>query len=74
MSSAPVPKPYTPRELARLRKIAASGKSSREASKLMRRPHAGLRFKAMVEKIHFFSVKQPAGVQKRIAARKRRGR
>jgi len=68
------PKPWKPAEVARLRKIAASGKSAREASKMLKRPHAGLRFKAMVEGIHFFSTPQPAGVQKRIAARKRRSR
>lgn len=70
--SKPAPKPWKPAELARLRAIAASGKSAREASKILRRPHPGLRYKAMVEKIRFFSIAQPKGVQKRIAARERR--
>lgn len=70
--SKPLPKPWSAGEINRLRKLAASGKSAREASLILRRLHPGLRFKAMREGIHFFSVKQPAGVQKRIARRRRR--
>lgn len=74
MSASRAMKPWTPKELEKLRAIAASGRSAREASKALRRPHPGLRYKAMVEGIKFFSVRQPAGVQKRIARRERRGR
>lgn len=70
--SKSLPKPWTPAEIKRLRAIAKSGKSAREASEILHRPHPGLRFKAMVEGIKFFSVRQPAGVQKRIARRRLR--
>lgn len=70
--SKSLPKPWSAGELTRLRAIAASGKSAREASKILRRPHPGLRFKAMTEGIKFFSVRQPAGVQKRLARRRLR--
>jgi hypothetical protein len=73
MSKA-TPKPWTPAEVKKLRSIAKSGMSAREASTILNRPHPGLRYKAMVEGIKFFSVRQPAGVQKRIARRARRGR
>jgi hypothetical protein len=65
-------KPWTPAEIQKLRAIAKSGKSAREASKILRRPHPGLRYKAMVEGIKFFSVAQPAGVQKRLARVRRK--
>ncbi len=68
------PKPWTPKEISRLRAIAKSGKSAREASEILGRPHPGLRFKAMVEGIKFFSVKQPAGVQRRPAQRRKLAR
>lgn len=70
--SKPQPKPWRPAEVSRLRKLAAAGKSAREASKILRRPHPGLRYKAMVEGIRFFSTPQPNGVQKRLARVRRK--
>lgn len=71
MPTAIRPKPWSKAEVARLRKFAAEGKSAREVSKKLRRPHAGLRYKAMIEKIRFSSTPQPAGVQKRLGRKRR---
>lgn len=70
----PRPQEYTEAELSRIRALAKAGWNSRDTAKLVCRPHAGLRYKCMVEGISFTSVRQPAGVQKKLARRLRRER
>lgn len=63
---------WTEHEVARLRKYAAQGMSSREAGGLLGRSMGAVKFKSMVLAVRFHAIKQPRGVQKRLAVKRRK--
>lgn len=63
-------KEYTAHDMKRMRAMARQGMSAREAADKLGRTRAAVAYKAMVERIPFRSVKQPAGVQKRRTQRR----
>jgi len=65
-------KPWTAAELRSMRRCAAKGDSARDFAARIGRTRGAVAFKAMVEGVSFHNVKQPAGVQKRRFAARRR--
>lgn len=65
-------RPWTARELKVLRERAARGRSSREAAVTLRRSPGAVKYKAMVEGVAFNAIRQPKGVQMKLAARRRK--
>lgn len=64
--------PWTSWELTRLRKFASDGVTSSVAADKLGRSRGATRYKAMTERIEFHGVNQPAGVQRRLARRRRK--
>lgn len=67
-------RPYTKRDLQRMRAHARKGLSAKECAAHLGRTRAGVAFKAMVERVHFRAINQPAGVQRRPAQRRKLAR
>lgn len=67
-------RPWTPHDLRTMKQKARARASSRQTAKTLRRSQGAVKYKAMVEGIRFHNIEQPRGVQKRLHARKRRGR
>lgn len=65
---------WTPADVRRMKKSAKAGESARIAADRLRRTRGAVAYKAMVEGVHFRSIKQPPGVQKKRFARSRRRR
>lgn len=65
-------RPYTAADLKVMRRMAAAKKSARETAKVLGRTRGALAYKAMVEGVHFMAIRQPAGVQQRLARRRQR--
>lgn len=70
----PIPRDWTKADVNGLRRAARLGLSAREAGKILKRTRGAVAFKAMVLGVHFRSIQQPPGVQKRIARARRRAR
>ena len=64
--------PWTSADLKKMRALAKAKKSARLAAVALGRSTGAVKYKAMVEGIRFRFIDQPAGVQARIARRKRR--
>lgn len=64
---------WTAHEVSHMRSCAKKKMSARQAAPLLGRSPGAVRYKAMVEGVHFRSINQPPGVQQRIARRNRRG-
>lgn len=64
--------PWTSADLKKLRALARAKKSARLAAVELGRSAGAVKYKAMVEGVRFRFIDQPAGVQTRIARRKRR--
>ena len=64
--------PWTSADLKKMRALARSKKSARLAAIELGRSPGAVKYKAMVEGVRFRFIDQPAGVQTRIARRKRR--
>lgn len=64
--------PWTPTEVRWLRGYARGRLSARQAAEKLGRTPGAVKFKAMVEGIHFSFIRQPRGVQIRLARRRRR--
>lgn len=64
-------RPWTPHDIERMRKYASDGLSSRIAAEKLGRSRGAVAYKAMVERVEFHAINQPAGVQKRIHRRRR---
>lgn len=64
--------PWTEHEVARLRKYASDGLSARLAGLKLGRSTGATKYKAMVEKVEFHFINQPAGVQRRLARKRRK--
>jgi hypothetical protein len=62
--------PYTSADLKLMRQCARQKMSAREAAKLLGRTRGAIAYKAMVEGISFRAIKQPRGVQKKLARRR----
>jgi hypothetical protein len=62
---------WTKRDVQRMRAIARAGHSARFAAGVLGRSRGSVAFKAMRLKVRFGSIKQPKGVQRRIARRRR---
>lgn len=76
-------KPWTPRELLRLRGMAKRKQSARQAAAELGRTPGAVKFKAMTEGIRFHAIEQPRGAQRtprqrallsRLATRRHRAR
>lgn len=65
---------YTAADLKVMRRMAAAKKSARETARVLGRTRGALAYKAMVEGVHFMAIRQPAGVQQRLARRRRRAK
>ena len=63
---------WTEHEVARLRKYASDGLSTRQAGEKLGRSTGATKYKAMVEKIEFHYINQPSGVQRRLARKRRK--
>lgn len=63
---------WTEHEVARLRKLASDGLSSRLAGEKLGRSTGATKYKAMTEKIEFHFINQPGGVQRRLARKRRK--
>lgn len=55
-----------------MRSLARKGMSARQAAPLIGRTVGALKYKAMTENVRFHFIEQPAGVQKKRFARRRR--
>lgn len=72
--------PWTPAELRHMRKLArmklANGRrpSARFVAAVIGRTPGAVKYKAMVEGVHFRAINQPAGVQRRPAQRRKLSR
>jgi hypothetical protein len=64
--------PWRAAEMRTLRAVAKARLPAIEAARRTGRSHGAVRFKAMVEGVHFCAVRQPRGLQKRLGARRRR--
>ncbi len=64
--------PWTSADLKKLRALAKARKSARLAAIELGRTAGAVKYKAMVEGIRFRFIEQPAGVQTKIARKKRR--
>ena len=64
--------PWTSADLKKLRALARAKKSARLAAIELGRSAGAVKYKAMVEGVRFRFIDQPAGVQTKIARRKRR--
>lgn len=64
--------PWTPADLKKMRALAKAKKSARLSAIELGRSPGAVKYKAMVEGIRFRFIDQPAGVQTRLARRKRR--
>lgn len=69
-----IPRPYTARDLKTMRTCAAKGLSARQTADKLRRTRGAIAYKAMVEGISSRAIKQPAGVQRRPAQRRKLSR
>jgi hypothetical protein len=67
-----IPRPWTESDVKKMRELAQKGLSSRLAAIKLRRTRGAVAFKAMTLGIHFSAIKQPAGVQKRLARVRRK--
>lgn len=65
-------RPWSPFEIARLRGYASDGLSARLAAEKLGRSTGATKYKAMVLKIEFHAINQPANVQKRLGAKRRK--
>lgn len=65
---------YTAAELRKMRTLARKGMSSRLAAEALGRTRGGVAYKAMQEGIRFQSIRQPRGVQRRPAQRRKLAR
>lgn len=74
MPKRTVPRPWLPQDVRAMKRAARLGLSAREAAKILKRTRGAVAFKAMVLGVRFQAIAQPAGVQKRRAARARRRR
>jgi len=63
--------PWTSADLKKLRALAKARKSARLAAIELGRTSGAVKYKAMVEGIRFRFIDQPAGVQTKIARKKR---
>lgn len=59
--------PWTPKDITVMRTFAKDGKSARETAEKLGRSRGAVAFKAMNEGIRFRAVKQPVGVQRKLA-------
>jgi len=64
--------PWTSADLKKMRALAKSKKSARLAAMELGRSPGAVKYKAMVEGVRFRFIEQPAGVQTRLARRRRR--
>jgi hypothetical protein len=64
--------PWTSADLKKMRALAKARKSARLSAIELGRSPGAVKYKAMVEGIRFRFIDQPAGVQTRIARRKKR--
>ena len=64
--------PWTSADLKKMRALAKARKSARLAAMELGRSPGAVKYKAMVEGVRFRFIEQPAGVQTRLARRKRR--
>ena len=64
--------PWTSADLKKMRALAKAKKSARLSAIELGRSTGAVKYKAMVEGIRFRFIDQPAGVQTRIARRKKR--
>lgn len=63
---------WTEHEVARLRKYASDGLSSRQTGEKLGRSTGATKYKAMVLKIEFHAINQPSGVQRRLGRQRRK--
>ena len=64
-------KPWDAADMKRLRADARRGASARQAAKNLGRTVGSVKYKAMVEEVHFKFVRQPSGVQRRPSVRRK---
>jgi hypothetical protein len=64
--------PWTSADLKKMRALAKAKKSARLAAMELGRSPGAVKYKAMVEGVRFRFIEQPAGVQTRLARRRRR--
>lgn len=57
--------PWTPADMKKMRQCARERMSARLAAKALGRSTGAVKYKAMVEGVHFRAINQPAGVQRR---------
>lgn len=57
--------PWTPRDLAVMRKAAIAGKTAAAAARTLRRSRGAVAYKAMVEGVRFCGAMQPRGTQRK---------
>lgn len=66
--------PWLAPDLKRLRALARARMSARLAAKKLGRTTGSVKYKAMVEGVRFHAIKQPRGVQRRPALRRKLAR
>jgi hypothetical protein len=64
--------PWAPTDLRKMRALAKSGVSARLAAKELGRTPGAVKYKAMVEGVRFRFIAQPAGVQIKLARKRKR--
>jgi hypothetical protein len=64
--------PWTSADLKKMRALAKAKRSARLAAMELGRSPGAVKYKAMVEGVRFRFIEQPAGVQTRLARRRRR--
>lgn len=64
--------PWTSADIKKMRALAKARMSARLAAKELGRSPGAVKYKAMVEGVRFRFIEQPAGVQTRLARRRRR--
>lgn len=69
-----IPRPWTAADLKRMRTYAKKGYSARATGEILKRTRGAVAFKAMNEGVSFRAIKQPAGVQRRPAQRRKLSR
>lgn len=65
-------RPWTPNELKTARECAREHRSARETAKVLGRTPGAVKYKCMIEGIAFNAIKQPKGVQVRLARIRRK--
>jgi len=67
MPSKKLNTPWTPADVRAMRRMAKAGESARFTAQVLGRSRGAVAFKAMTLGIRFHAIKQPIGLQKRLA-------